>query len=161
MNIRKALKRFIIILYCVLSVMAFSGCGPHYVPENPVNVTAPETSGTLDEEGIYNSKEDVALYIHTYGHLPQNYITKKEARKLGWKSGGLDSYAYGKCLGGDRFKNREGALPEKKGRTYYECDLDTLHKKERGKKRLIYSDDGLIYFTDTHYSEFELLYGEP
>ena len=25
---------------------------------------------TIDEDGIYDSKEDVAEYIHLYGHLP-------------------------------------------------------------------------------------------
>ncbi len=37
----------------------------------------------IDEDGSYTTKEDVALYIHTYGHLPGNFITKKEAQALG------------------------------------------------------------------------------
>ncbi len=115
----------------------------------------------IDEHGSYDSKEDVALYIHTYGHLPENYITKKEAEALGWSGGSVEKYAPGKCIGGTYFGNYEGLLPKKKGRTYYECDIDTLGRSSRGAKRIIYSDDGLIYYTADHYESFELLYGEP
>ena len=66
----------------------------------------------LDEGGEYTSAEDVALYLHLYAHLPQNFITKKDARALGWNGGGLDDYADGKCIGGDRFGNYEGLLPD-------------------------------------------------
>ena len=64
------------------------------------------------------------------------------------------------CIGGDVYGNYEGLLPKKKGRTYYECDIDTLHKKSRGAKRIVFSSDGLIYYTKDHYEHFELLYGE-
>lgn len=117
-------------------------------------------SETLPEDGQYDSKEEVAFYLSIYGKLPSNYITKAEARDLGWSSGGLDAYAYGKCIGGDYFGNYEGNLPEKKGREYHECDIDTMHAKSRGSKRLVYSNDGLIYYTEDHYETFELLYGE-
>ncbi len=116
---------------------------------------------TLDEGGTFTSKDDVALYIQTYNHLPDNFITKKEAQELGWPGGDLSEYAPGKCIGGDRFGNYEGLLPKKNGRTYYECDIDTLGAKTRGAKRIIYSNDGLIYYTEDHYESFELLYGEP
>ena len=119
-----------------------------------------ETEGSLDPDGSYTSKEDVALYLHLYGKLPSNFITKKEAKALGWQGGSLEPYAPGKCIGGDRFGNYEGILPKVKGRTYYECDIDTLGKKKRGAKRIIYSSDGQIYYTGDHYETFELLYGE-
>ena len=114
----------------------------------------------LDPDGTYTSKEDVALYIHQYGCLPGNFITKNEARQLGWKSGSLEKYAPGKCIGGDRFGNYEGLLPKASGRTYTECDIDTLGAKSRGAKRIVFSNDGLIYYTDDHYESFTLLYGE-
>jgi hypothetical protein len=114
-----------------------------------------------DEDGTYTSKEDVALYIYTYGHLPGNFITKDEARKLGWEGGGLEGYAPGKCIGGDRFGNYEGLLPDAPGRKWTECDIDTLGANSRGAKRIVFSNDGLIYYTDDHYESFELLYGEP
>lgn len=114
----------------------------------------------LDEGGEYTSAEDVALYLHLYAHLPQNFITKKDARALGWNGGGLDDYADGKCIGGDRFGNYEGLLPDTPGREYHECDIDTLHAASRGAKRIVYSNDGLIYYTEDHYESFILLYGE-
>lgn len=118
------------------------------------------TPAPIDEDGVYTSKDDVALYLNTYGHLPSNFITKKEAQALGWSGGGLEPYAPGKCIGGDRFGNFERLLPTKKGRTYYECDIDTLGKRSsRGAKRIIWSNDGLVYYTDDHYESFTLLYG--
>jgi hypothetical protein len=124
--------------------------------------TAPpaEEAPAIDEDGYYTTKEDVALYIYTYGHLPDNFITKKEAESLGWSGGGLDDYAYGCCIGGNRFGNYEGLLPEANGRTYTECDIDTMHASKRGAKRIVFSNDGLIYYTDDHYESFTLLYGE-
>ena len=119
-----------------------------------------DTVAAIDPEGTYTSKEDVALYIHTYGHLPNNFITKKEAKALGWKSGSLEKYAPGKCIGGDRFGNYEGLLPKAPGRTYTECDIDTLGASKRGAKRIVFSNDGLIYYTGDHYESFTLLYGE-
>lgn len=114
----------------------------------------------IDESGYYTTREDVALYIHTYGHLPDNFITKDEARSLGWEGGGLEDYAPGCCIGGDRFGNREGLLPEAEGRFYTECDIDTMGASSRGAKRIVFSNDGLIFYTDDHYESFELLYGE-
>ena len=117
-------------------------------------------SESLQEDGTYSSRDDVALYIHTYGHLPGNFITKMEARELGWSGGSVEDYAPGKCIGGDHFGNYEGLLPEKSGRSYTECDIDTLGSSGRGAKRIIFSNDGLIYYTDDHYASFTLLYGE-
>ena len=115
----------------------------------------------LAEDGVYTSKEDVALYIHLYGCLPSNFITKKEAEALGWKGGSLEPFAPGMCIGGNRFGNYEGLLPAKKGRSYTECDIDTLGADKRGAKRIVFSNDGLIYYTEDHYESFELLYGDP
>ena len=114
----------------------------------------------IDENGTYDDKESVALYLHTYGKLPSNYITKKEAEALGWTGGSLERYAPGKCIGGTYFGNYEGLLPKKKGREYHECDIGTIGKSSRGAKRIVYSNDGLIYYTGDHYETFELLYGE-
>lgn len=124
--------------------------------------TQPEgAQAAIDEAGSYTSKEDVSLYLHTYGRLPENFITKSDARALGWSGGGLDEYDYGKCIGGDQFGNNEGLLPEARGRQYYECDIDTLHAESRGAKRIVFSNDGLIYYSEDHYESFDLLYGEP
>lgn len=119
-----------------------------------------ETDDYLKKDGSYTSKEDVMNYLIQYGKLPGNFITKKEARKLGWSGGSLEPYAPGKCIGGDYFGNYEEVLPVVSGRTYHECDIDTLNAKSRGAKRIIYSDDGQIYYTEDHYKSFTLLYGD-
>lgn len=115
-----------------------------------------ETASGVAESGVYTSKDDVALYIHTYGKLPSNFITKNEAKKLGWTGGGLDEFAKGKCIGGDDFGNREGKLPD--GKKYKECDIDTMGADSRGSKRIVYADDGSVYYTDDHYENFEQVY---
>ena len=130
-------------------------------PSQSIQETADRNAELLAPDGSFSTKDDVALYIHTYGCLPPNFITKEEARDLGWEGGGLDDYAYGMCIGGDRFGNYEGLLPDASGRKWTECDIDTLHKNSRGAKRIVFSNDGLIYYTDDHYESFELLYGEP
>lgn len=126
-------------------------------PEAPAEPEVP----TLPEDGQYDDKDNVALYIHLYGKLPSNYMHKKDAEAIyGWKGGPLDKLAPGKAIGGSNFGNYEGLLPDAKGRTWTECDIDTIGKKERGAKRIVFSNDGLIYYTDDHYESFELLYGE-
>lgn len=114
----------------------------------------------LDRNGSYTTKEDVSLYLYTYGELPSNFITKKEAQALGWTGGSLEPYAPGKCIGGSYFGNYEQILPTADGRSYMECDIDTLGRSSRGAKRIVFSNDGLIYYTEDHYETFTLLYGE-
>ena len=126
---------------------------PAETPEEPE-----PSEDVLPEDGWYYSKDDVALYIHTYGHLPDNFITKKEAEALGWSGGSVEKYAPGMAIGGGRFGNYEGLLPEADGRTYTECDIDTNGASSRGAKRIVFSNDGLIYYTGDHYESFELLY---
>ena len=118
-------------------------------------------SEIISEDGTYTSKEEVALYIYTYDHLPSNYITKKEAKALGWinSEGNLWEVAPGMSIGGDYFGNYEGFLPEEEDRDYYECDID-FDGTYRNAKRIVFSNDGLIYYTEDHYDSFELLYGE-
>ena len=115
---------------------------------------------TLPKDGSYDSKEDVTAYLLLYGRLPDNYVTKNEARDAGWSGGSLERVLPGCCIGGDRFGNYEGQLPKAKGRTWTECDIDTMGRNSRGAKRLVFSNDGLIYYTDDHYNHFELVY-EP
>lgn len=129
-------------------------------PEDTLPVREEETVPTIDENGWYYSAEDVSLYLYTYGKLPENFITKDEARELGWEGGSVEKYAPGYAIGGDKFGNREGLLPKASGRIYYECDIDTDGSNSRGAKRIVFSNDGLIYYTDDHYESFTLLYGE-
>lgn len=118
-----------------------------------------EDESYLDPDGWYYSAEEVSLYLVTYGCLPDNFITKDEARAYGWEGGSVEKYVPGFAIGGDKFGNREGLLPKEKGRQYYECDIDTDGASGRGAKRLVFSNDGLIFYTDDHYESFIQLYG--
>lgn len=164
------------LLYCLLIISIFicpiAGCeSTYYIEENSsteqseykdYEIDSGETDNGeyLEEDGVYTSKEDVANYLIEYNTLPDNFITKKEAKELGWSGGSLEPYAPGKCIGGDYFGNYEGILPTENGRTYHECDIDTLGANSRGAKRIVYSDDGQIYYTEDHYETFTLLYGD-
>ncbi len=141
-----------ILVMVVLAVMMTTSCS---VLDLLDEGGSPERQ--ISESGTYDSKDEVALYIHTYNKLPSNYITKKQARKLGWRGGSLEKYAKSKCIGGDRYGNYEGRLP-KNGNQYHECDIDTLGKSKRGAKRIVYSTRGNIYYTDDHYNTFTELY---
>lgn len=112
-----------------------------------------------DRTGTYSTRDEVALYLYTYGELPPNFLTKSEATALGWDSGrgNLWEVAPGAAIGGDVFGNREQRLPGETGRRWYECDID-YDGGYRGAKRIVFSSDGLIYYTEDHYETFTLLY---
>lgn len=153
------------LILTLLLAAALAGCGQTAGEQDTsaqiqITDTAVNTGKSeIDEDGSYTGKEDVALYLHTYGRLPENFITKKEAQALGWdnKAGNLWDVAPDMSIGGDRFGNYEGLLPDADGRKYYECDIDYAGGY-RGSKRIIYSNDGLIYYTEDHYESFEQLY---
>jgi len=134
--------------------------GEQSTEDIPEDTVPEEAAPSINEDGWYYSSEDVSLYLYTYGKLPENFITKDEARELGWDGGSVEKYAPGYAIGGDIFGNREGLLPKASGRVYYECDIDTNGADSRGAKRIVFSNDGLIYYTDDHYESFTLLYGE-
>ena len=131
------------------------------IPDEPETPEAPEAeadTGTSDsavaEGEYYYDLEHVVLYLDRYGVLPDNYITKDEARALGWEGGSVEVYQEGAAIGGDRFGNREGLLPEQTGRSYTECDINTDGADSRGAERLIFSNDGLYFYTSDHYVSF-------
>lgn len=127
--------------------------------EETLQESATKKEVQVEENGNYTSKEEVALYIHTYGKLPVNYITKKEAQDMGWdpSKGNLSDILPGMSIGGSAFGNYEGALPRANGRRYFECDID-YDGGYRGAKRLVYSNDGLVFYTEDHYNTFEQIY---
>ena len=101
----------------------------------------------------------IADYIFQHGELPDNFITKKEAQKMGWDSSRnyVSDVAPGKSIGGDRFGNYEGRLPNKKGRQWYEADC-YYTKGKRNAHRILFSNDGLVYYTDDHYETFTQMF---
>lgn len=123
-------------------------------------ITPPSKSSDLValNRGVLRGPEEVAIVQHIidHGSLPDSFVTKREAEKLGWDAseGNLRKVAPGKSIGGDRFYNREGELPEASGRKYYEADLN-YNGGHRGAERLVYSSDGLIYVTRNHYRSFQ------
>ena len=170
------MKRILALLLALVMAFGLFACGVEPQDETVPMQTQPQTTAPgesipdgpeetepgilLDPDGWYYAAEDVALFLVTYGELPCNFITKSEARDLGWEGGSVQKYLEGAAIGGDKFGNREGILPKADGRKYYECDIDTDGKSSRGAKRIVFSNDGLIYYTEDHYETFVLLYGE-
>lgn len=146
--------RSILLAFFCACMTVFGGCAMEELQGTDASQTEVYT---IDEDGFYSTPEDVALYIHTYGDLPENFITKEEARRLGWDSakGNLWEVAEGMSIGGDSFGNREGLLPEED--SYTECDVNYAGGY-RGGERIVFSDDGDIYYTGDHYQSFEQLY---
>ena len=171
------------LLLAVLLLLGMTACGEEVIgpreevfsePETTETAVSVETSdkseltdapeadpGTSDsavtEGAYYYDLEHVVLYLDRYGVLPDNYITKDKARELGWEGGSVENYLDGAAIGGDRFDNREGLLPAASGRSYTECDIDTDGQSSRGAKRLVFSNDGLYFYTEDHYETFDEL----
>ncbi len=159
---RKILQGLMLILILATIV---SGCtvGDSNIVEVPkieenIGITE-NVESTIEEDGLYSTPEEVAEYIHLYNKLPQNFITKKEAIDLGWDSnkGNLWEVTDKMSIGGDSFGNREGLLPKAENRKYFECDVN-YEGGFRGAERIVYSNDGLIFYTKDHYKTFEQLY---
>lgn len=170
------MKKILALLLMLAMLLSMVACASPVPPSPPVGSdptgttasTPPPTQEStkpediLDPDGEYNSKEDVALYIHLYGRLPRNYVTKDYAEDvLGCSLRMVEDYWPGGAIGGDVFRNKEGLLPKKSGRTWTECDINTWGKYNRGAERIVFSNDGLVYYTSNHYASFELLYGDP
>lgn len=130
------------------------------VRQQPTVTVAPKPAATVTpapgapfvrRDGEYTDRDGIAAYIVAYGCLPRNFITKSEARRLGWQGGPLEPYAPGKSIGGDHYGNYERVLPN--GR-YRECDVDT-RGRPRGAKRIVFTDDRKVYYSDDHYRTFK------
>lgn len=175
-------SNWLIRIFTILMLVFFVGCEANNIitpSETPgTNVSIPKESATVSppqkeqpqsktettkvqiKKGQnYSSKDEVAAYIDEFKVLPPNFITKKEAEKRGWDNskGNLWKVTDKKSIGGDSFGNFEGLLPKASGRKYYECDIN-YNGGYRGAERIIYSNDGAIYYTNDHYKTFEKLY---
>lgn len=178
------IKKRIIAALMLLAAVMFTGCGGNSKDTSVISNTTADTSSvsavttseaaqvtedtkaseTTSQAGegsgapvygeYYYDVENVVLYLEEYGELPPNYITKKEAEALGWSGGSVEDYKEGAAIGGDRFGNYEEILPEADGRRYTECDIDTDGYPSRGSRRLVFSNDGLYFYTADHYETF-------
>ena len=94
-------------------------------------------------------------WLYYKGKFPDYYITKQQAEALGWVSteGNLAQVAPGKMIFGEPYQNRDGHLPSAPGREWYKADISYV-SGFRGKDRLLYSNDGLIFVTCDHYETF-------
>jgi ribonuclease T1 len=164
MQIRYGLAKWTLAVWTLVLVVLLAGCSAA-APSNYADTLSPSPAPTsrandLVEKGQpYSTKDEVAAYINEFNELPPNYITKREAEKLGWDNGegNLWEVTDQMSIGGDRFGNREGLLPKVQGRNYYECDIN-YNGGFRGAERIVYSSDGLIFYTGDHYETFERLY---
>lgn len=155
------MKRIIAFIFVLLMMVSFSGFAQETADmEVLVEDGVAITEDLLVEYGYdYYSDEEVALYLFVFRELPPNFLTKDEAYDLGWNAskGNLWQVAYGLCIGGDRFGNREGRLPDTYDRKWFEADVN-YEGGYRGSERVVFSNDGLIYVTYDHYETFDLLY---
>ena len=168
---RGKLRAFALALLAVLVLL--TGCSLpddiREIAELPLADAVPETEKTVPETketapaeeraGPVIEPQAIADYLFTYGKLPDNFITKKEAQELGWDStrNYLSDVAPGKSIGGDRFGNYEGILPKVKGRQYFEADC-FYTKGKRTAARIVYSSDGHVWYTEDHYVTFTELF---
>jgi len=114
------------------------------------------STSSRDDISALTQQQRVAGYLHQHQQLPPLYLKKSEARRQGWDParGNLCEALPGRAIGGDRFSNREGRLPDGQGRRWFEADVN-YQCGRRGSDRMLYSSDGLIYVTRDHYRHFE------
>ena len=125
-------------------------------PAEDADTSASEAADvTVTEDGSYTGKDEVAAYLHTSGKLPSNYLTTEAATALGW-DGDSDLWAVqsGAAIGGDEYANLAGLLPAADGRSWKQCDVG-YNGGTRGPERLVYSSDGLIYYSPDRFTTFE------
>jgi guanyl-specific ribonuclease Sa len=149
-------------LSCILALLLTLGtwaCSTPSAAPQDAQATSSAVTVQVEHGSSYTSKEEVGAYLHEYGELPPNFISKTKAKKAGWvpSEGNLDEVCPGMSIGGSVFYNDDGKLPDAEGRTWHECDID-YHGGMRGPERIVWSTDGLIYYTSDHYETFEQLY---
>ena len=108
-------------------------------------------AGTASKFGLRGAD----WWLKTFSHLPNHYISEKEARLRGWSPilANLDIVAPGKMIKKGVFKNRNKHLPDAVGRVWFEADIN-YEGGFRGSDRILYSNDGLIFVTYDHYMTY-------
>ena len=148
-------------------LLILTGCAGGTAPGTPARTAVTQAAAAVqataapaaEETGPIIRPQEIADYIFEHGELPGNFITKEEAMELGWDSGSnyVSDVAPGRSLGGDRYGNYQKNLPYEKGRKYFECDCNYTGGK-RGAERIVYSNDGHVWYSDDHYQTFTELF---
>lgn len=154
------------IIYCqetiTCIVIKMETDGYTYDIENTKSLLTIFDLNEVEEDKQYNNHLDVVAYIYYFHKLPSNYLTKSEAKSLGWKGSGnlwVNDILTGKNIGGDTFNNREQLLPITASNTYIEVDVNN-NGGTRGTYRIVYNRYTFdIYYTDNHYASFTYMIG--
>lgn len=152
----KSLRSFMFALCVILAIV--SGIYTFVIKSSPSSSSASPIESTSLSGVQYTTKNEVAKYICENGHLPSNYVSKSEGKRLYEQKKGRNFTKWnfnplttlGVMIGGDYFENREGLLPQG---TWYEADVDYF-ASNRGTNRLVYSSGCNIYYTGNHYKSF-------
>ena len=158
-------KRFLaLLLALLLTLVSLTALAKPLLNDDEILVDTDEWTATdgysyVEYGEAFSDPYDVALYLHCFEELPPNFITKKDAQSLGWVSreGNLWDVAYGMSIGGDRFYTREDQIPEIVKQKCWECDVN-YEGGYRADERLVFSNDGRVYYTNNHYKTFTQLY---
>jgi guanyl-specific ribonuclease Sa len=149
-------KKIALILAIVLALFLMGSVSAGFFDFLKFGDDSPSADVHVVEDGQYCTADEVAAYIKEFHKLPSNYITKSQARDLGWQGGPLKKYAPGKSIGGDVFTNRQHVLPDSKDK-YIECDINA-NGTSRGAERIVYNTgDFKVYYTGDHYNTFKEL----
>ena len=157
---KKLFKFFIILLSFFTLVSCNNNQGNNNNQENNQNNNENDGSYsdtfegityTVTEDGYYNSKYEVAIYIHFFEKLPSNYFKKDKSQYVTDNWTEENKYS----IGGNRFNNREELLPLKN--TYTECDINST-RFNRGAERIVFSNNFDVYYTADHYRSFKKIY---
>ena len=104
----------------------------------------------VKETGQYSTKNEVALYLYTYHHLPSNYVSKRDPSIKDTSVPPSD----GRYFGGDVHYYKKRITEYTTKTDLRECDLSYSSTENRGSKRLVYSTDFTeIFYTYTHYGD--------
>lgn len=146
-------KKFVIVISLIIALFFMGSVSAGFFDFLHLDDDS-DSLANVTEDGQYCTVDEVASYIKQYHKLPSNYITKKEARDLGWQGGPLKKYAPGKSIGGDVFTNRQHKLPDSDHK-YIECDINA-NGTSRGAERIVYNTgDFKVYYTNDHYETFK------
>ena len=112
------------------------------------------------ESKTYTERNDIAMYISKYRHLPSNYILKEENTY----DTRVDAIANGYAFGGNVFEYRDEITNHTKNNDLVEADYypdieEIIKDGKRGPYRFVYTNSGKfeLFYTTDHYYTFHRL----